>query len=145
MSAVGSCDDSVGEENRSFAQSIVNEMASGVGSTLSDFDINIENVAEDISIEFLTEEAFIRAKIERPLNLDYVYKIFVNGNDFTLAEFTNANEILFDNDSSNISVQLKLFDRIGQTAETNVFRYTPQEISNSTKVSGELSLENTGG
>ena len=42
LSAVGSCDDSVGEENRSFAQSIVNEMAGGVGSTLSDFDINID-------------------------------------------------------------------------------------------------------
>ena len=144
LSAVGSCDDSVGEENRNFAQSIVNEMAGGVGSTLSDFDINIENVAEDISIEFLTEEAFIRAKIERPLNLDYVYKIFVNGDDFTLAEFTNANEILFDNNTSNISIKLKLFDQIGQTAETNVFRYTPQEISNSTKASGELSLESTG-
>ena len=145
LSAVGSCDDSVGEENRSFAQRIANDDFNFGSSGLENFNINnFQNLANDISIEFSNESAFIRAKIKRPTDTDYVYKIFVNGNDITLTDFTNANEILFDKGSKDLNIKLKLFDQIGQTVETKLFKYSPQGNSNTSESSGELKLEKTG-
>jgi hypothetical protein len=145
LSAVGSCDDSVGEENRSFAQRIANDDFNFGSSGLENFNINnFQNLANDISIEFSNESAFIRAKIKRSTDTDYVYKIFVNGNDITLTDFTNANEILFDKNSKDLNIKLKLFDQIGQTVETRLFKYTPQGNSDTSELSGDLKLEKTG-
>ncbi|MEL0103948.1 MAG: hypothetical protein VW920_04540 [Gammaproteobacteria bacterium] len=145
LSASGSCDDSVGEENRSFAQRIANEDFSFGRSGLENYNINnFQNIANNISIEFSNESAFIRAKIKRSTDTDYVYKIFVNGNDITLTDFTNANEILFDKNSKDLNIKLKLFDQIGQTVETRLFKYTPQGNSDTSELSGDLKLEKTG-
>jgi hypothetical protein len=145
LSASGSCDDSVGEENRSFAQRIANEDFSFGRSGLENYNINnFQNIANNISIEFSNESAFIRAKIKRSTDTDYVYKIFVNGNDITITDFTNANEILFDKISKDLNIKLKLFDQIGQTVETRLFKYTPQGNSDTSELSGDLKLEKTG-
>ena len=140
LSAVGSCDDSVGEENRSFAQRIANDDFNFASSGLENFNINnFQNLANDISIEFSNESAFIRTKIKRPTDADYVYKIFVNGNDITLTDFTNTNEILFDKNSKDLNLNLtyqkilQSIEDVGFATSANIF-----SISDTAKIGGKV-------
>lgn len=145
LSTAGSCDSNVGEENRAFAERIVNENP-GVNyaeqlDQFRSFDLN--SVASGITIDFTNEPGVVRARINRP-EVDIVFKIFVNGSDFTIKEFTNAGEIIFKDKKENLNIELQVFNSIGESAMTRNFTYTSQTQSKTEVVLGELTLEDTG-
>ena len=144
LSTAGSCDSNVGEENRAFAERIVNENP-GVNyaeqlDQFRSFDLN--SVASGITIDFTNEPGVVRARINRP-EVDIVFKIFVNGSDFTIKEFTNAGEIIFKDKKENLNIELQVFNSIGESAMTRNFTYTSQTQSKTEVVLGELTLEDT--
>ena len=145
LSTAGSCDSNVGEENRAFAERIVNENP-GVNyaeqlDQFRSFDLN--SVASGITIDFTNEPGVVRARINRP-EVDIVFKIFVNGSDFTIKEFTNAGEIIFKDKKENLNIELQVFNSIGESAMTRNFTYTSQTQSKTEVVLDELTLEDTG-
>lgn len=145
LSTTGTCDSNVGEENRAFAERIVNENPGvNYAEQLDQFRrFNLNSVASDITIDFVNEPGVVRARIKRP-EVDIVFKIFVNGSDITIKEFTNAGDIIFKDKKENLNIVLQVFNSIGESAMTRNFTYTNQTQSKPEVVLGELILEDTG-
>jgi hypothetical protein len=93
LSAIGSCDDSVGEENRSFSQRIANDDFSFGTSGLENFNTDLISIANQIDVDFAMTNEGLKVEIDRP-EKDYAYKLLVNNVDVTLDQYTNANQIL---------------------------------------------------
>ncbi len=83
LSAVGSCDDSVGEENRSFAQSIANGDFNFGTSGLENFNTDLNSIANQIDVDFTMTNDGLKVEIDRP-EKDFVYKLLVNNVDVTI-------------------------------------------------------------
>ena len=142
LSAVGSCDDSVGEENRSFSQRIANDDFSFGTSGLENFNTDLNSIANQIDVDFTMTNEGLKVKIDRP-EKDFAYKLLVNNIDVTLNQYTNANQIFFDKEIDSFDLKLRLYDNIGRTQDTKSFRYTKEVVE---EQSGEykLALKETG-
>jgi hypothetical protein len=142
LSAVGSCDDSVGEENRSFSQRIANDDFSFGTSGLENFNTDLNSIANQIDVDFIMTSEGLKVEIDRP-EKDFAYKLLVNNIDVTLNQYTNANQIFFDKEIDSFDLKLRLYDNIGRTQDTKSFRYTKEVVE---EQSGEykLALKETG-
>ena len=142
LSAVGSCDDSVGEENRSFAQRIANDDFNFGTSGLENFNTDLNSIANQIDVDFTMTNEGLKVEIDRP-EKDFAYKLLVNNIDVTLNQYTNANQIFFDKEIDSFDLKLRLYDNIGRTQDTKSFRYTKEVVE---EQSGEykLALKETG-
>ena len=142
LSAVGSCDDSVGEENRSFAQRIANDDFNFGTSGLENFNTDLNSIANQIDVDFTMTNEGLKVEIDRP-EIDFAYKLLVNNIDVTLNQYTNANQIFFDKEIDSFDLKLRLYDNIGRTQDTKSFRYTKEVVE---EQSGEykLALKETG-
>ena len=142
LSAVGSCDDSVGEENRSFSQRIANDDFSFGTSGLENFNTDLNSIANQIDVDFTMTNEGLKVEIDRP-EKDFAYKLLVNNIDVTLNQYTNANQIFFDKEIDSFDLKLRLYDNIGRTQDTKSFRYTKEVVE---EQSGEykLALKETG-
>lgn len=142
LSAVGSCDDSVGEENRSFSQRIANDDFSFGTSGLENFNTDLNSIANQIDVDFIMTNEGLKVEIDRP-EKDFAYKLLVNNIDVTLNQYTNANQIFFDKEIDSFELKLRLYDNIGRTQDTKSFRYTKEVVE---EQSGEykLALKETG-
>ena len=104
LSAVGSCDDSVGEENRSFAQSIANGDFNFGTSGLENFNTDLNSIANQIDVDFTMTNDGLKVEIDRP-EKDFVYKLLVNNVDVTINQYTNANQIFFDKEITPFALE----------------------------------------
>ena len=142
LSAVGSCDDSVGEENRSFSQRIANDDFSFGTSGLENFNTDLISIANQIDVDFAMTNQGLKVEIDRP-EKDYAYKLLVNNVDVTLDQYTNANQIFFDKEIDSFDLKLRLYDNIGRTQDTKSFRYT-KEVAEEQSGEYKLALKETG-
>jgi hypothetical protein len=142
LSAIGSCDDSVGEENRSFSQRIANDDFSFGTSGLENFNTDLISIANQIDVDFAMTNEGLKVEIDRP-EKDYAYKLLVNNVDVTLDQYTNANQIFFDKEIDSFDLKLRLYDNIGRTQDTKSFRYT-KEVAEEQSGEYKLALKETG-
>ena len=142
LSAVGSCDDSVGEENRSFAQSIANGDFNFGTSGLENFNTDLNSIANQIDVDFTMTNDGLKVEIDRP-EKDFVYKLLVNNVDVTINQYTNTSQVFFDKEIDSFDLKLRLYDNIGRSQDTKSFRYT-KEAAEEQNREYKLALKETG-
>jgi len=142
LSAIGSCDDSVGEENRTFAQRIATEDFSFGTSGLENFNTDLNSIANQIDVNFKLINDGLKVEINRP-EKDFVYKLLVNNVDVTVNQYTNANQVFFDKEIDSFDLKLRLYDNIGRSQDTKSFRYT-KEVAEGQNREYKLALKETG-
>ena len=148
MSASGTCDASIGEENRFHAEQIFNKLNSGVSSlgNYSNQRSQIESWINNLKAELVEEGEFYKLIINRPDNLDVSYKILINNNEINVKNYTNANQILFKNSENIDNLKIIARDGLGAEFESKTINIE-KNINNQCKncyVEGNFRLASTG-
>ena len=147
LSAVGTCDSSIGEENRFHAEQIFNELNESY-SNLGDYSQarnKIESWLNNLEAELTQESGVYRLSINRP-QIAVVYKIYINGNEINFEEYTNVNEILFKSNENIDNLKIIARDYLGAEYESNTISIRKNTDSNCSTcyVEGDFRLASTG-
>jgi hypothetical protein len=120
LSAVGSCDDSVGEENRSHAERIFNKLNNSDSNIpwYSDQRSQNQSWINNLQASLSAEGDFYKLSFNRP-EIDLVYKIYINGNEINLNEYTNASQIIFKSPENIDNLKIVARDNLGGEYESN--------------------------
>mgnify|MGYP000017339433 CR=1 FL=1 len=120
LSAVGSCDDSVGEENRAHAERIFNKLNNSDSNIpwYSDQRSQNQSWINNLQASLSAEGDFYKLSFNRP-EIDLVYKIYINGNEINLNEYTNASQIIFKSPENIDNLKIVARDNLGGEYESN--------------------------
>ena len=124
LSAVGTCDLNVGEENRYHAEQIYNKLNNGE-SNLGNYSQQrneIETWINSLEAELIEEGSFYKLIINKPNNVDVSFKIFINDNEINLKNYTNASQFLFKNYENIDNLKVIARDSLGAEFESKTVR-----------------------